>query len=63
MYKCTVICAAPGAEVSSGAYMGMERGGFLAGVDGKVARVWRTVKPDTDAAEVLEAARTLPAGA
>ena len=44
-------------------YMGMERSSFLVGADGKVARVWRKVKPEAHAAEVLEAARTLSAGA
>ena len=43
--------------------MGIERSSFLVGADGRVARVWRKVKPDAHAAEVLEAARTLSAGA
>ena len=43
-------------------YMGMERSSFLVDAEGKVARVWRKVKPDAHAAEVLEAAGALPAG-
>ena len=43
--------------------MGMERSSFLVDADGKVARVWRKVKPETHAAEVLKAAGALPAGA
>jgi peroxiredoxin Q/BCP len=40
-------------------YMGMERSSFLVGADGKVARVWRKVKPEAHAAQVLEAAKGL----
>jgi peroxiredoxin Q/BCP len=40
-------------------YMGMERSSFLVGADGKVARVWRKVKPEAHAAEVLKAAAAL----
>lgn len=43
-------------------YMGMERSSFLVDADGKVARVWRKVKPEAHAAEVLKAAGTLPPG-
>ncbi len=43
-------------------YMGMERSSFLVGADGKVARVWRTVKPEAHAAKVLEAAGAISAG-
>ena len=43
-------------------YMGMERSSFLVGADGKVARVWRKVKPEAHAAEVLKAAGALSAG-
>ena len=41
-------------------YMGMERSSFLVDADGKVARVWRKVKPEAHAAEVLKAAEALP---
>ena len=44
-------------------YMGMERSSFLVDADGKVARVWRKVKPEAHAAEVLKAAGALSAGA
>ena len=44
-------------------YMGMERSSFLVDAEGKVARVWRKVKPEAHAAEVLEAAGAVPAGA
>ena len=44
-------------------YMGMERSSFLVDAEGKVARVWRKVKPEAHAAEVLEAAGALSAGA
>ena len=37
-------------------YMGMERGSFLVGGDGKIVKIWRKVKPDAHAAQVLEAA-------
>lgn len=40
-------------------YMGMERSSFLVGADGKIAKVWRKVKPDAHAAQVLEAAAAL----
>lgn len=40
-------------------YMGMERSSFLIGADGKIARIWRKVKPDAHAAQVLEAAAAL----
>ena len=40
-------------------HMGMERSSFLVDADGKVARVWRKVKPEAHAAEVLKAAQGL----
>ena len=40
-------------------YMGMERSSFLVDAEGKVARVWRKVKPEAHAAEVLKAAQAL----
>lgn len=40
-------------------YMGMERSSFLVGADGKIARIWRKVKPAEHAAQVLEAAAAL----
>ena len=40
-------------------YMGMERSSFLVDAEGKVARIWRKVKPEAHAAEVLGAAETL----
>ncbi len=40
-------------------YMGMERSSFLVGADGKVAKVWRKVKPEAHAAQVTEAAKGL----
>jgi peroxiredoxin Q/BCP len=40
-------------------YMGMERSSFLVGADGKIAKIWRKVKPAAHAAQVLEAARAL----
>ena len=40
-------------------YMGMERSSFLVGADGRVAQVWRKVKPEAHAAEVLAAAKIL----
>jgi len=43
-------------------YMGMERSSFLVDADGVVARVWRKVKPEAHAAEVLKAAGALPSG-
>ncbi|MBM3849960.1 MAG: thioredoxin-dependent thiol peroxidase [Verrucomicrobia bacterium] len=39
-------------------YLGMHRMTFLIGADGKVARIWDTVKPETHAAEVLAAVRS-----
>ncbi len=42
-------------------YMGMERTSFLVDADGKVARIWRKVKPEAHAAEVLKAAEALSA--
>ena len=40
-------------------YMGMERSSFLVDAKGTVARVWRKVKPETHAADVLKAAQAL----
>jgi len=40
-------------------YMGMERSSFLVGADGRIAKVWRKVKPEAHAASVLEAAKAL----
>lgn len=40
-------------------YMGMERSSFLIGADGKIAKIWRKVKPAEHAVQVLEAARAL----
>jgi peroxiredoxin Q/BCP len=40
-------------------YMGMERSSFLVDANGTVARVWRKVKPDAHAADVLKAAQAL----
>lgn len=40
-------------------YMGMERSSFLIGADGKIARIWRKVKPAEHAVQVLEAAKAL----
>ena len=40
-------------------YMGMERTSFLVGADGRIARIWRKVKPEAHAAQVLEAAAAL----
>ncbi len=40
-------------------YMGMERSSFLVGRDGKLVAVWRKVKPEAHAAQVLEAAERL----
>ena len=40
-------------------YMGMERSSFLVDAEGKVARIWRKVKPEAHAAEVLKAAAAL----
>ena len=40
-------------------YMGMERTTYLVDADGRIARVWRKVKVNGHAQEVLEAARSL----
>lgn len=40
-------------------YMGVERSSFLVGKDGKIAAIWRKVKPAAHAAQVLEAAKAL----
>jgi peroxiredoxin Q/BCP len=40
-------------------YMGMERSSFLIGADGKIVKIWRKVKPEQHAAQVLEAAAAL----
>jgi peroxiredoxin Q/BCP len=40
-------------------YMGMERSSFLVGGDGRLVAVWRKVKPEAHAAQVLEAAKGL----
>jgi peroxiredoxin Q/BCP len=40
-------------------YMGIERSSFLVGADGRIVRIWRKVKPEAHAAQVLEAAATL----
>lgn len=40
-------------------YMGVERSSFLVGADGKIAKIWRKVKPEQHAAQVLEAAAAL----
>ena len=40
-------------------YMGMERSSFLVDAEGKVAKIWRKVKPEAHAAEVLKAAQAL----
>ena len=40
-------------------YMGTERSSFLVDAAGKVAKVWRKVKPEAHAAEVLKAAQAL----
>lgn len=40
-------------------YMGMERSSFLVGADGKIVKIWRKVKPEQHAAQVLEAAAAL----
>ena len=41
-------------------FMGIVRTTFLIGADGRIAKIWRKVKVDGHADEVLEAARTLP---
>jgi peroxiredoxin Q/BCP len=40
-------------------YMGMERTTYLIDAEGRIARVWRKVKVNGHAAEVLEAAKAL----
>lgn len=40
-------------------YMGMERSSFLVGKDGRIAAIWRKVKPAQHAAQVLAAAKGL----
>lgn len=40
-------------------YMGFERSSFLVDKDGKIAAIWRKVKPEAHAAQVLEAAKDL----
>jgi peroxiredoxin Q/BCP len=40
-------------------YMGVERSSFLVGADGVVKKVWRKVKPEAHAAEVMAAAKGL----
>ena len=40
-------------------YQGMHRVTFLIGRDGRIARIWDSVKPETHAAEVLEALKAL----
>jgi peroxiredoxin Q/BCP len=40
-------------------FMGISRTTFLIGPDGRVARVWRSVKVDGHAEEVLEAAKSI----
>ena len=40
-------------------YMGMERSSFLVGVDGKIAKVYPEVSPETHADEILEVAASL----
>jgi thioredoxin-dependent peroxiredoxin len=40
-------------------YMGVERSTFLIGKDGRIAKLWRKVKVDGHAQEVLAAARAL----
>ncbi|MCX8135129.1 MAG: thioredoxin-dependent thiol peroxidase [Roseococcus sp.] len=40
-------------------YMGMERSSFLIGADGRIKAIWRKVKPEAHAAQVLEAAKAL----
>jgi thioredoxin-dependent peroxiredoxin len=42
-------------------YMGVDRSTFLVDADGTIARVWRSVKVPGHVAEVLAAARALPA--
>lgn len=40
-------------------YMGMERTSFLVGADGTIKAIWRKVKPEAHAAQVMEAAKGL----
>jgi len=40
-------------------YMGMERSSFLVDAEGRLVKVWRKVKPEAHAAEVLQAAQGL----
>lgn len=40
-------------------YMGFERSSFLVDKDGRIAAIWRKVKPEAHAAQVLEAAKGL----
>jgi len=40
-------------------YMGMERSSFLVGADGLIKAIWRKVKPEAHAAQVIAAAREL----
>ena len=40
-------------------YMGVERSSFLVDAQGKVAKVWRKVKPEEHALQVMEAAKAL----
>jgi thioredoxin-dependent peroxiredoxin len=40
-------------------YMGMERSSFLVGSDGTIKAIWRKVKPEAHAAQVMEAAKAL----
>lgn len=40
-------------------YMGMERTSFLIGADGKIKAIWRKVKPEAHASQVMEAAAAL----
>ena len=40
-------------------YMGVERSSFLVGADGKLLQIWRKVKPEQHAADVLAAAKAL----
>lgn len=40
-------------------YMGTNRVTFLVGKDGRIARIWTTVKPEVHATEVLEAIKAL----
>ncbi len=40
-------------------YMGMERSSFLVGADGNIKAIWRKVKPEAHAVQVMEAAKAL----